>query len=160
MRYFLDTSAVVKRYAPERGSRWIKGLIENPENSVAIVQICIVEVAAALARKVRTGGISRNSCQKALTRFLADMDMGDYEITKLDDEVVSFAVGLTQRHPLRSYDAVHLAAALVLNRALLEVELSPLIFVAADNMLCKAAEKEKLAVENPNQHLGLERPPV
>ncbi|MFQ5813692.1 MAG: type II toxin-antitoxin system VapC family toxin [Anaerolineae bacterium] len=152
MRYFLDTSAVVKRYAPERGSRWIKSLIENPKISVTIVQICIVEVAAALARKVRTGEISRNSCQKALTRFLADMDTGDYEIAKLDDEVVSFAVGLTQRHPLRGYDAVHLAAALVLNRALLEVGLSPLIFVAADNMLCKAAEKEKLAVDNPNQH--------
>ena len=152
MRYFLDTSAVVKRYAPERGSRWIKGLIENPENSVTIVQICIVEVAAALARKVRTGEISRNSCQKALTRFLADMDTGDYEIAKLDDEVVSFAVGLTQRHPLRGYDAVHLAAALVLNRALVEVGLSPLTFVAADDVLCKAAEKEKLTVENPNQH--------
>ena len=152
MRYFLDTSAVVKRYAPERGSRWIKGLIENPENSVTIVQICIVEVAAALARKVRTGEISRDSCQKALTRFLADMDTGDYEIAKLDDEVVSFAVGLTQRHPLRGYDAVHLAAAFVLNRALVEVGLSPLIFVAADDVLCKAAEKEKLTVENPNQH--------
>ena len=152
MRYFLDTSAVVKRYAPERGSRWIKGLIENPENSVTIVQICIVEVAAALARKVRTGEISRDSCQKALTRFLADMDTGDYEIAKLDDEVVSFAVGLTQRHPLRGYDAVHLAAAFVLNRALVEVGLSPLTFVAADDALCKAAEKEKIAVENPNQH--------
>ena len=152
MRYFLDTSAVVKRYAPERGSRWIKGLIENPENSVTIVQICIVEVAAALARKVRTGEISRDSCQKALTRFLADMDTGDYEIAKLDDEVVSFAVGLTQRHPLRGYDAVHLAAAFVLNRALVGVGLSPLTFVAADDVLCKAAEKEKIAVENPNQH--------
>jgi len=152
MRYFLDTSAVVKRYAPERGSRWIKGLIENPENSVTIVQICIVEVAAALARKVRTGEISRDSCQKALTRFLADVDTGDYEIAKLDDEVVSFAVGLTQRHPLRGYDAVHLAAALVLNRALVEVGLSPLTFVAAYDVLCEAAREEKLTVENPNLH--------
>lgn len=152
MRYLLDASAVVKRYAPERGSRWIKGLIENPENSVTIVQICIVEVAAALARKVRTGQISRDSCQQALTRFLADVDRGDYEIAKIDDEVVSFAVDLTQSHPLRSYDAVHLAAALVLNRALVEAELPPLTFVAADDVLCEAAGKEKLLVENPNQY--------
>lgn len=152
MRYLLDASAVVKRYAPERGSRWVKGLVENPENSVTIVHICIVEVAAALARKVRTGEISRDSCQKALTRFLADVDKRDYEIAKIDDEVISFAVDLTQRHPLRGYDAVHLAAALVLNRALMEVELPPLTFVAADGALCKAAEKEGLFVENPNQH--------
>ena len=152
MRYLLDASAVIKRYAPERGSRWIKGLIENPENSVTIVQICIVEVAAALARKVRTGQISWDSCQQALTRLLADVDKGDYEIAKIDDEVVSFAVDLTQRHPLRGYDAVHLAAALVLNRALVEAELPPLTFIAADDVLCKAAEKEKLLVENPNQY--------
>jgi len=152
MRYLLDASAVIKRYAPERGSRWIKGLIENPENSVTIVQICIVEVAAALARKVRTGQISRDSCQQALTRLLADVDKGDYEIAKIDDEVVSFAVDLSQRHPLRGYDAVHLAAALVLNRALVEAELPPLTFIAADDVLCKAAEKEKLLVENPNQY--------
>lgn len=152
MRYFLDTSAVVKRYAPERGSRWIKGFIENPANLVTIVQICIVEVAAALAKKVRTGEISRDDCQQALSRFLADVERGDYEILEIDDEVVSFAVGLTQRHPLRSYDAVHLAAALVLNCALVEVGFSPPTFVAADNVLCEAAEKEKLAVENPNQH--------
>jgi len=152
MRYFLDTSAVVKRYAPERGSRWIKGLIENPENSVTIVQICIVEVAAALARKVRTGEISQNDCEKALTRFLADVDKRDYEIARIDEEVVSFAVDLTQCHPLRGYDAVHLATALVLNRVLVEDELPSLIFVAADDVLCEAAGKEKLAVENPNQH--------
>ncbi|MGA9348596.1 MAG: type II toxin-antitoxin system VapC family toxin [Anaerolineae bacterium] len=152
MRYFLDTSAVAKRYAPERGSRWIKGLIENPENSVTIVQICIVEVAAALARKVRTGEISRNDCEKALTRFLADVDKRDYEIARIDEEVVSFAVDLTQCHPLRGYDAVHLATALVLNRVLVEDELPSLIFVAADDVLCEAAGKEKLAVENPNQH--------
>ena len=65
MRYSLDTSAVVKRYAPERGSRWIKSLIENHENSVTIVQICIVEVAAALAKKVRTAEIGRDDCQQA-----------------------------------------------------------------------------------------------
>jgi hypothetical protein len=152
MRYFLDTSAVVKRYAPERGSRWIKGLIENPENSVTIVQICIVEVAAALARKVRIGEISRNDCEKALARFLADVDKRDYEIARFDEEVVSFAVDLTQCHPLRGYDAVHLATALVLNRALVENEFPSLTFVAADDVLCEAAEKENLAVENPNRH--------
>ena len=152
MRYLLDASVVVKRYAPERGSRWIKGLIANPENSVTIVKICIVEVAAALAKKVRTGEISRDDCQQTLNRFLADIERGDYDVLEIDDEVVSFAVNLTQRHPLRGYDAVHLAAALVLNHALAEAGLSSLTFVAADNMLCKAAEKEKLTVENPDQH--------
>ena len=152
MRFLLDASVVVKRYAPERGSRWIKRLIDNPENSVTIVKICIVEVAAALAKKVRTGEISWDDCQQALNRFLADAERGDYEILEIDDEVVSFAVDLTQRHPLRGYDAVHLAAALALNRALVEARLSPPTFVAADDVLCKAAEKEKLTVENPNQH--------
>jgi predicted nucleic acid-binding protein len=151
MRCLFDASVVVKRYAPERGSRWIKNLIGNPENSVTIVKICIVEVGAALAKKVRTGEISRDDCQQALNRFLADVERGDYEILQIDDEVVSVAVNLTQCHPLRGYDAIHLAAALVLNRTLVNVELPPLTFVAADDVLCEAAGKEKLAVENPNR---------
>jgi hypothetical protein len=70
----------------------------------------------------------------------------------VDDEIVELATDLTQRHPLRGYDAVHLATALILNRALVENALPPLTFVAADDVLCEAAEKEKLTVGNPNQY--------
>lgn len=51
---------------------------------------------------------------------------------------------------LRAYDAVQLAAALTANDALVTADLSPLIFVAADNDLLAAARAEGLAADNPN----------
>jgi predicted nucleic acid-binding protein len=62
------------------------------------------------------------------------------------------AVELTGRHPLRGYDAVHLATALTLNTALREADTSPLVFVAADTRLCEAAGREGFLSENPNEH--------
>jgi len=70
----------------------------------------------------------------------------------LSDQVVGLAVDLTRRYPLRGYDAVHLATALVLSTALREARLPPLTFVAADETLCQVARGEGLAAENPNEH--------
>ena len=62
------------------------------------------------------------------------------------------AKGVIQRHPLRAYDAVQLASALILNSALIADKLSPLTFVSADNVLCEAAQAEGLPTENPNEY--------
>jgi hypothetical protein len=59
---------------------------------------------------------------------------------------------LTGRHPLHGYDAVHLAAAVILNRAMHEADAPPLTFVAADTRLCDAAGGEGLLSVDPNQH--------
>jgi predicted nucleic acid-binding protein len=54
--------------------------------------------------------------------------------------------------PVRGYDAVHLATAIVLNNALIGAGQSQLVFVAADTRLCDAAQEEGLATETPNDH--------
>jgi hypothetical protein len=59
---------------------------------------------------------------------------------------------LTQRHPLRDHDAMHLAAAFTLSDILLAADLPAPIFVCADANLCAVASIEGPAVENPNDH--------
>jgi predicted nucleic acid-binding protein len=61
--------------------------------------------------------------------------------------VVRHAAQLADRHVLRAYDAVQLAAAL-------EVQLSVpgLVLLSADGELNAAAAAEGLAVEDPNTH--------
>jgi predicted nucleic acid-binding protein len=55
MLYYFDSSAAVKRYAPERGSEWVKLLVEPiVGNTIYLGHIGVVEIAAALSRKVRT----------------------------------------------------------------------------------------------------------
>ncbi len=67
--------------------------------------------------------------------------------------IISRARDLLDRYPLRAYDSVQLASALVANQALVLRKLPPLIFVSADDRLVKVATAEGLATENPNSHV-------
>ena len=57
--YFLDSSALIKRYVPEIGTAWIQG-IADPQNghSLLISPITRVEVFSAFARRQREGNLS------------------------------------------------------------------------------------------------------
>ena len=59
---------------------------------------------------------------------------------------------MLERHPLRAYDAIHLATALMVNRRLLAAGVLGLVFLCADDRLLQAAVAEGLAVDNPNEH--------
>lgn len=154
--YYFDTSATVKYYLPELGSSWIIDLVDEVDNEAwrnAIVfgKIAVVEGAAAIAKRQRMGQITVAQQKRLVGLFLKDC-ADRFQSWDVDDEVIELATDLTQRHPLRGYDAMHLATTLILNRVLVKNTLPPLTFVAADNMLCKAAAREALMVENPNQH--------
>lgn len=152
MTYCFDSSAVVKLYASEVGSVWVRSLVTTHSNTVYLAQVGIVEIAAALSRKVRTQELSLDEYEAALWLFLSDVRNEEYIIAPLSDEIVELSVNLTRRHPLRGYDAVHLATAITLNTALRGADLPSLTFVAADAQLCIAAQREELSTENPNDY--------
>jgi predicted nucleic acid-binding protein len=52
--YFLDASAVVKRYADEAGSAWVRQITDpQAQNTILLAEITLAEVTAALAAKQR-----------------------------------------------------------------------------------------------------------
>ncbi len=65
MFYYFDTSAVVKYYAPEKGSGWVSTVIDSADNSVCVSHIAIV-VLLPSAKKYAlanfTGEITRHVC--------------------------------------------------------------------------------------------------
>lgn len=117
--YYLDASALVKRYADEPGSTWIRQVTDPlTQNSVLIAEITLAEIAAALAAKHRApGGITQEQRDRALSRFLQDCDE-HFLLLPVDRPVIDRAVELTQNHRLRGYDAVQLAIALVTSETL------------------------------------------
>ena len=155
--FYFDSSGLVKHYIPERGSAWVTDLIDagtqigDWQHDVIFAKIGIVGVAAAVAKRQRMGDITLGQQRRFVARFLKDCS-DRFTTLRTNDALIRFATDLTQHHPLRGYDAVHLAAALTLNTALLRKELPPLVFISADNTLCQAALVEGLAVENPNAH--------
>ncbi len=151
--FFLDSSALVKRYLTETGSAWVREITRPTAHTSTVVEITLVEVAAALAARHRaSGGISRQD-RDATVNLLARHFETEYQLIPVSRFILDRAVILTQNHRLRGYDAVQLAAALATNQSLLRAGLPALTFVAADRDLLAAAHQEGLQVENPNDHL-------
>ena len=71
--YFLDTSALVKRYVVEQGSAWVTALTDSAAgHELWICSITRVEILAALQRQVRMGGLSAQQATAAAEGLLVD----------------------------------------------------------------------------------------
>jgi predicted nucleic acid-binding protein len=147
--FYLDSSALVKRYAIETGTDWVRTLCSHPNYVIAVALIGLVEIAAAVAGKLRGKIMDQATGDVILTSLKAEAAT-QYSLLDVDQYVVDEAIELTSRHRLRGYDAVHLACALRLNRALINLRLPSLTLVAADDDLRSAAEAEGLETDNPN----------
>lgn len=151
--FFLDTSAVLKRYKTEIGSAWVRALVVPAmKNTVILSEITLAEVAAALAAAHRApGGFTIQERDNALGLFLKHC-AAEYSLVAVNRALVDRAVSLTQRHKLRGCDSLQLAAALTASEQVLAAGLAPLTFVAADDDLIAAAGAEGIPTENPNHH--------
>ena len=138
---YLDTSALIKRFVTEKGSPLIQTLVAR-KGPVATAKIAYAEVYAGLKRKQREGHLSH--AQFALAGRQFERDWQAYVRVDLRDEVLLLARDLIQRHPLRGFDAIHLASALSLKIGLGE----DITFAAADEHLLRAALAERLQVLN------------
>ena len=150
--FFLDTSALIKHYVAEAGSRWLETTIFEPsENVLLISRITVVEMRSALARRKREASIQPQDHADALTALSEDC-LILYRFVEFEVPVVDLAGELLDRYVLRAYDAVQLASALATNRLLIDANLAPLVFVSADNNLLAAAQAAGLQIDNPNLH--------
>jgi uncharacterized protein len=149
--YFVDSSALVKRYLVEVGSTWLENLLRQPSNDILIAEITQVEVIAAITRRGRSTSISSQDAVKACNRFKADVS-SEYQVASLTNTMIKSAVFQAETHALRGYDAIQLAIALEVNRTALANGLPALTFTSADNELNKVAQAEGLMVDNPNNH--------
>jgi len=150
--YFLDSSALVKRYVTETGSAWIRALTDpSARNPLIIARITWVEVLSALARRQREGTLTLDDVVQAIGAFRHDLNM-QYQVSELDLELAEAAGDLVARHPLRAYDAVQLASALQAQSDLARTATPALTFLTADDRLLTVAQAEGLLTDNPNHH--------
>ena len=63
-----------------------------------LAQIGIVEIAAALSRKVRTHELHRGDYEAALGLFLTDVRNAEFILIAISDQIIELAVDLTGRH--------------------------------------------------------------
>jgi len=150
--YYADSSALVKRYVNETGSAWIQSLCEpSSEHVIALAHIGLVEIAAALAMKVRQEVLSPTIRDNLLRDVRRDAQ-SQYWLIDVDYSIIQHAMELTRQYKLRGYDAIHLSAALFLYETLVQAQLPAPVLICADNDLLIAAEAVGLSTINPNTY--------
>jgi len=150
--YYCDSSALVKRYANETGSRWVRSLTDpQAGNDIFIAHITGIEVVAAIARKTRMGDISEPDAAAAIRTFKSHCTT-QYQIVLMTTGIVDRAMELAEKHRLSGYDATQLASALIVHAELAASGVSQLVFISADANLNDVAQAENLSVQNPNDH--------
>jgi hypothetical protein len=124
---YLDASALVKLVVPEPQSRALTGHVEgwSPLVSCALARVEVLRAASA------HGSLAVQTARTLL---------GELDLIQLDDELLDLAGELEP--PLRSLDAIHLAAALELGDELEAV-------VTYDARMTRAAETLGLPVVAP-----------
>jgi hypothetical protein len=146
--FFVDSSALAKRYLSETGSTWVISWIEPAADNVVIVaELALVEIQSLLARHVRGGSLNITAADALRTDFLIHY-RDDYLAILLETSIIQTAGHLVNQYKLRSLDAVQLASASHAVQILGE----PMTFVSADSNLLAAAIAEGFAVDNPNAH--------
>ena len=71
--YFINTSALAKRYHNENGSNAMDRILEHPGSRSLISHLSIVELESMFAIKMRTGEIDQAALDVARRRFGADL---------------------------------------------------------------------------------------
>jgi len=107
---YLDSSALVKCYADESGALDTVDLLDGAE-MVATSPMTRVEVASALARAVRDGVLAPKAGREAFEAFRNEWPA--LIQVPATERVLTRAQDLMWQSALRSYDAVHLASALI-----------------------------------------------
>jgi predicted nucleic acid-binding protein len=150
--YFIDSSALVKRYVREVGTDWVRRLTHRkPRNAIYVARITAVEVTSAIARRRKGAVLTPTRAASMLYRFRSHLT-ARYSIIEITPALLTAATKLANSHALRACDAVQLAVAIEVDRIYQSRGSGPVTLVSADQALNAAAAAEGMLVEDPKDH--------
>lgn len=143
MPFFIDTSALFKRYQPEKGTAAVTRILEDHGQPLYISSITIVEMVSNLKRLFEVDKITTED-QFHQQRDFFYKDIVTLGITILDvtAEDVIKAEDLILKRYMKPVDSIQLAIAL-------NMKSDDITFVSADHKLCKIAAEEGLDTLTP-----------
>jgi predicted nucleic acid-binding protein len=150
--YFVETSALAKRYIAETGSVWLRTLLDPSTGcSIYVVRVTAVEIMAAITRRERSRTLIPTDASTARQAFRGDLATA-YQVIEVTPALANRAMLLAEQHGLRGYDAMQLAAGCEVHVRYLAAGLPAVTFISADTALNAAAIAEGLTIDDPNAH--------
>jgi len=141
--YYFDTTALVKRYSRERGTRTVNALLVKRGKTVILGTSSITELYSVLAAKAREGELTRDDWYSVIYKFEAESDRGLFHYVAPSSRTFVATKRLILEYPfLRASQAIHLALA---------VELKPLrlSLVSSDRQLLELCRPHGIKPINP-----------
>ena len=129
MRAFADTSALLKKYIEERGSRQLEQVLGGVSDLV-VSPVTWVELNAAIARRLRGKLLTAQQSSWILSE--AETDFCSYSQVVWGEELVEAATRMIRRYPLKTLDAIQLAAGVLSE---------PDLFLTSDRRLFEQARR-------------------
>lgn len=138
MRYYFDTSSLVKIYHRESGTKDALEIYNNPENQIQISDLGRIEFFSTIHRKYREKEISYQTLEALVSKFQDDTNFR-YEILQysslVTDEAEKLIFNFASEFSLKTLDSIQLAFFKVYSE-------SDTIFVCSDTKLCNVINKE------------------
>jgi len=150
--FFLDASALAKRYVVEIGTPLINHLFNTvPKRRMTALILALGEIVSILVRRRNDGRISTRAFRQAMAEFRVEIaEASDFLLQSASDDLVRMSLALIERHSLNATDAVILGCALQIAQVLRATD-DDLILVTSDARLATAAEAAGLLTWNPEK---------
>ena len=148
--FFLDGSALAKRYVAEPGTPLLDTLLDNVSpDRLVVLNVGFAEVVSILVRRKNTGILSSAALGQALIHLGQEIihapNLSKVEAT---NALVIPALTHIENHSINATDAIVLHAALALAQHVRSCG-DDLVVVASDQRLLRAAKAEGLGTFNP-----------
>lgn len=138
MMLYCDTSALIKRYVEEEGTELVDALWGKSKR-IATSTVAFAEALSAFSRRHREGLLSVREYKTTVEKFKSDYAF--LILVPIDNALNHTIETIIKNYPLRGFDAIHLASALVFAN----LKDNGLKFACFDLNLNKAAIKEGLS---------------
>jgi len=141
--YYFDSTALIKRYSPELGTRIVNSLLTKRGNSAIIGATALAEFCSCLARKTKQGELTRDDWYSVLFKFESESERGAFHYVAPSNRTFATTKRLALEYPhLQAPQLIHLALAM---------ELRPLriSLVSADKQLLAACRPLRVHTLNP-----------
>ena len=144
MKFFFDTSALVKFFYVESGTEVVTQIIEHPASEIWISDLARLEFTCALYRRYRNKSIDETQLCTASTFF--DKQLVSFNVEPLNQLVIDEAQLLLKKfgkeYGLRTLDALHLGTYSIITEHCW-------CFVTSDTTLANVANRAGFLSLNP-----------
>jgi hypothetical protein len=143
--YYFDSTALVKRYSMERGTRIVNKLMVKRGKVAILPTWTVTELYSSFCNRAQQGEITRDDCYSVIHKFERESIEGLFQFIAPTMQTYLATKELVMEYPfLRAQQVMHLALALELKPLRLTV-------VSSDVQLLAASKTAGLHIINPEE---------